>query len=110
MNRPNAKPASSKGIITTAVTWPLEATEEKGDLLIRNLWKNVTDSIHNMRVVNTDAKFHLEETPKKCLQEADRMKKKMYLEAWLHQRQHFSPFVFSIDGLLGVRWRLPQKG
>ena len=29
--------------------------EPKGDLLIRDLWKQGTDSIHNMRVVNTDA-------------------------------------------------------
>ena len=26
----------------------------------------------------------------------------MYLEACLHQRRHFSPFVASVDGLLGV--------
>ena len=26
----------------------------------------------------------------------------MYLEACLKQRQHFSPFVVSVDGLLGV--------
>ena len=26
----------------------------------------------------------------------------MYLEACLQQRQHFSPFVASVDGLLGV--------
>ena len=29
--------------------------ELKGDLLIRDLWTQGTDSIHNMRVVNTDA-------------------------------------------------------
>ena len=26
----------------------------------------------------------------------------MYLEACLHQRRHFSPFVASVDGLMGV--------
>ena len=46
----------------------------------------------------------------------------MYLEAYLQQRQHFSPFVALVDGLLGVeatatlkriasrlatKWRLP---
>ena len=29
-------------------------------------------------------------------------KKKMYLEAWLQQNWHFSPFVALVDGLLGV--------
>ena len=32
-----------------------EVTEQKGDLLIRDLWQQGTDSVHNMRVVNTNA-------------------------------------------------------
>ena len=34
--------------------------------------------------------------------EAERGKKKMYLEACLQQHQHFSPFVASVDGIIGV--------
>ena len=49
---------------------PLEATEHRGDLLIRELCQNGTDSVHNMRIVNTDAKSYLAKTPEKCLQEA----------------------------------------
>ena len=37
-----------------------------------------------------------------CLQKAEWGKKKMSLEACLQQRQYFSPFVASVDGLLGV--------
>ena len=47
-----------------------EAMEQKGELLIRDLWHNGTDSVHDMRVVNTDAKSHLAKTMEKCLQEA----------------------------------------
>ena len=46
-----------------------------------------------MRVVNTDSKSHSAKTPEKCLQEADREKKKIYLEACLQQLRNFSPFV-----------------
>ena len=60
--------------------------EQKGDLLIRELWNNNTDSVHGMRVVNIDAKSHSATTPEKCLQEAERVKKKMYLEACIQQR------------------------
>ena len=76
--------------------------EQKGDLLIRDLWANGTDSVHNMRVVNTDAKSYWEKSPERFLEEAESGKKKMYLEACLQQRQHFSLFVTSVDGLLGV--------
>ena len=75
---------------------------QKGDLLIRDLWANGTYSVHDMRVVNTDAKSYCERSPERCLEEAERGKKKMYLEACLQQRRHFSPFIASVDGLLGV--------
>ena len=55
-----------------------------------------------MRVVNTDANSHSSKTPEKLLQEAERAKKKMYLEAYLHQCRHLSPFVTSFGGLMGV--------
>ena len=36
-----------------------EATKQKGDLLIHELWKNENDSVHDMRLLNTDDKFRL---------------------------------------------------
>ena len=79
-----------------------EATEQKYNPLIRDLWQNGTYNVHDMRVVNTDARSHLAQKPEKCLQETAREKNKMHLEAWLQQRLHFFPFVPSVDGLLGV--------
>ena len=81
-------------------TWT--APEQKGDLLIRDLWQNGTESVHDMPVVNTDAKSHSVKNPEKCLQEAGRGEKRMYLEVCIQQRMHFSPFLVLVDGLLGV--------
>ena len=55
-----------------------------------------------MRVVNTDDLSYVHRSPEKCLNEAERGKKKKYLEACLQQRRHFSPFEASADELLGV--------
>ena len=55
-----------------------------------------------MRVVNTEAKYHSAKTPEKCLQDSEWVKKKIYLEACPQKRRHFSPFVTSVGGLLGV--------
>ena len=95
------KPARTSGITNTADT-PPEATEQKGDLLLRDLWQNGTDSVYDMRVVSTDAKSYREKSPEKCLEEAEKNKKKMYMERCLQQGRHFSPFVASVYGLLGV--------
>ena len=80
-----------------------EVTEQKGDLIIRDLWQQGTASVHNMSFVNTDALPYLKKAPEKCLHESEKGKKKMYLEACLQQRRHFSSFVASVDGLLGVK-------
>ena len=101
VTRTKAQPAGPRESTTTGDS-PPEATEQKGDLLIRDLWANGTDSVHNMRVVNTDANSYWERSPEKCLEEAERGKKKMYLEACNQQRRNFSPFIASVDGLLGV--------
>ena len=55
-----------------------------------------------MRVVNTDALTYHQKEPEKCLHEAEKEKKNMYLKACLQQRWHFSPFVASVDGLMWV--------
>ena len=44
-----------------------EVTEQKGDLIIRDLWQQGTDSVHDMRVVNTDALSYVRTSPEKCL-------------------------------------------
>ena len=56
-----------------------------------------------MQVVNNNTHSHRTKEPERCLQEAERGKKRMYLEACLQQRRIFSSFVDSVDGLLGVK-------
>ena len=82
---------------------PTEEGEEKENLLIRGLWTQGTDSIHNMRVVNTDAVSYQYKTPEKCLETADHEKKRKYLNTCLNERRHFTPFFASMDSLLGVK-------
>ena len=96
-----AKLAGPSGITDTEDTLP-EATKQKGKLMLRDLWNNGTDSVHNMRVVNTDAKSYWEKSPEKYMEEVEKSKKKMYLERCFHQRRHFSSFVASVDELLKV--------
>ena len=77
-----------------------EEGKEKRDLLIWDLWNQWTDSIHNMRVVNTDAVYYQSKTPEKCLETTEQEKKRKYLNACLSKRRNFTPFVALLDGLL----------
>ena len=83
-------------------TYGMCAYSYRWDLLIRDIWQYRMDSVHDMHVVNTYTKTQALKTPEKCLQEAERGKKWMYLEACLQQRRHFSPFVASVYGMLVV--------
>ena len=43
------------------------------------------DSIHDMRVMNTDTVSYLSKTPEKCLENDERGKKNKYLNACLNE-------------------------
>ena len=109
MKKPKENTAQSKATTVPSTRPPLEAMEQKGDLLIHDLWNNETESVHDMHVVNKYANSHSAKTPEKCLHEAERAKKNMYLEYLPQQRQQFSFFVASIDGLLGVEATVTLK-
>ena len=81
---------------------PPDPTEKKGEIYIHDHCQNGTSSVHHIRVVNTDDNSHSGKPQDKFLQEAERAKKQMYLEACLQQLRHFSLFVALVDGLLGV--------
>ena len=67
VKRTKAKPDGASGTTDQDRAAPPEVTEQKGDLLIRDLCQNGTESVHDMRVVNTDAKSHSAKTPEKSL-------------------------------------------
>ena len=62
-------PAEPSGTTDQNEAPPPVVMDQKEDLLIRDLWQNGKDSVHDMRVVNTDAKSHSTKTPEKCLHE-----------------------------------------
>ena len=51
-----------------------------------------------MHVMNTDATSYQSKNPDKCLETAEKGKKKKYLDACLQQHRNFTPFVISADG------------
>ena len=74
---------------------------ERGDLLIRGFWSAGTDCILDVRVTDTDAKSYCKWPLHKVLESQEKEKKRKYLGACLENRRHFTPFVLSVDGLLG---------
>ena len=55
-----------------------------------------------MRVVNTNAVSYQSKTPEKCMETAWREKKRKYLNYFLNERRHFTPFVNLVGEIMGV--------
>ena len=70
------------------------------DLGIRGIWQPQTEALFDIRVVDTDAPSYVKRTVEAVLQTAEQEKKK-YLEAVQTRRATFSPFVVSVDRVLG---------
>ena len=60
------------------------------------------DSIHGICVVNNDAIYYQSPNPEKCLETAENGNTKNHLGACIKQSQNCTPFVASVDSLLGV--------
>ena len=73
----------------------------RGDLMVRNLWRNGTSCVLDVRMCDTDAKSYRSRDPHKVLLSHEREKKKKYLDTCAETRRDFTPFVLSVDGMFG---------
>jgi hypothetical protein len=83
--------------------------EDRGDILVRGLWQRGTDCITDVRVTDINSKSQRHLTPAKALLKHEREKKSKYLDACIGQGRHFTPFVLSTDGQLGMEAKVLTK-
>jgi hypothetical protein len=77
--------------------------------LIRNVWEKGTDCIIYVRITDTDTNSYCNKDPQKVLEAVERLEKKKYIQPCFDQRHHFTPFVVSVEGLLGKEARTVIK-
>ncbi|KAL5471614.1 hypothetical protein EMCRGX_G029749 [Ephydatia muelleri] len=71
------------------------------DLSIRGVWQPQTAALLDVRVVDTDAQSYASRTVDAVLCSAEQEKKRKYSAAVEDRRASFTPFVVSVDGVLG---------
>ena len=79
----------------------MDPMEDRGDILLRGVYKTGQDVIVDVRITNTDSVSYRGRNPEKVIESQEKQKKKKYLDGCLQQRRSFVPFVCSVDGLLG---------
>ena len=71
------------------------------DLGVRGVWQPQTEALFDIRVVDTDAQSYTEHSVEAVLSSAEQAKKTKFTQAAELRRAFFSPFVISVDGLMG---------
>ena len=74
----------------------------RGNVSVRGFWKRGATTIFDVRVTDTDAPSSRGTDPKKVLQRHENEKKDKYQAACAERRRHFTPLVFSVDGMRGA--------
>ena len=83
--------------------------ERRGDLLVRGLWERSKHCVIDVKITDVNQPSYINRCPKKVLETAENNKKSKYLEDCLEQRRDFTPFIASVDGLLGKEAQMLLK-
>lgn len=87
----------------------VEQHEQRGDLLVRGLWGRSKHCVIDVTITDVNQPSYINRCPKKVIESAEKSKKTKYLEDCLEQRRDFTPFVTSVDGLLGKEAQILLK-
>ena len=100
----NSSAASDKPYIHTGRDSQKKGDEDapidkdlRGDIGIHGFWKTGISTIFDVRITDTDCKTWRDRDPHKVLAHHEKEKKKTY-----SRRRHFTPLVFSCDGMIAV--------
>jgi hypothetical protein len=83
--------------------------ELRGDIAAHGFWRRGTTTIFDVRVTDTDAPSYRGTDPQKVLRRHEKEKKDKYNALCVARRRHFTPLVFSVDGLQGTEATAASK-
>jgi len=83
--------------------------ELRGDVAVKGFWRRGATTIFDVRITDTDAPSNRNQDVQKILLRHENEKKKRYLQPCLDARRHFTPLVFSVDGMMGTEAAAASK-
>ena len=83
--------------------------ELRGDVAVHGFWKRGTTAVFDVRVTDTETPSQRGTDFDKILARHEKEKKSKYSHPCERQRKHFTPLVFSADGIPGVECEAASK-
>ena len=97
-------------MVHTATDGVLNNTDTlQGDVSVHGFWSRGMTAIFDIWVTDTDSALYWSTAPSKVLKRKEGEKKDKYGEACLAAHQHFTPLVYSVDGMEGGEAIAAQK-
>lgn len=94
---------------TNTNTTPATDNKNRGDVKVAGFWRRGTDCILDVRVTDTDSRSYRNQDPEKVLRRMEEEKKSKHLQPCLERRRHFTPLVYSVDGMAGQETRAAER-
>ena len=86
-----------------------ETGELRGDIAAYSFWTRGTTAIFDVRVTDMDCNSNITKTSQQVFHQQEKEKKKKYSKACEEAHLHFTPLVFSVDGLEGPECKAAMK-
>ncbi len=93
---------TSQDVRQAGATGAQPQPELRGDVAAHGFWRRGTTAIFDIRVTDTDAPSYRSTEPTAILKRQEREKKTKYNALCLERQRHFTPLVFSVDGMFGT--------
>jgi IS1 family transposase len=74
----------------------------RGNIGVHGFWKTGQSTIFDIRITDIDCASWRDRDPHKVLAQHEKEKKKTYSAACTDRRRHFTPLVFSCDGMIAA--------
>ena len=89
--------------VAASQTEPTPLGDERGDVSVRGFWHRGNACIFDVSVIDTDAQSYAQMTVDKVIENKEKAKSTKYREMCRQNRMHFTPLIFSVDGMIGPR-------
>lgn len=81
----------------------------RGDIACHSFWSRGKECIFDVSVCDTDCKSYLGKDPERVLYGREKIKRQRYGGVCHEQRRHFTPLVYSVDGMVAEEAKRAAK-
>ena len=81
----------------------------RGDIAAHGFWQTGIETVFDVSLIDTDSPSYLSQAPTKLVENREQQKWLKHGPALQEQRRHFTPLVYTVDGMVGKEARVAMQ-